>query len=126
MRKRSLKTAIAASATLFILSGAAMVWKDFPMLTMKDTKEVTVKEEQKGVTVHYFWALNDEPRVYYTKVDGEKVAMEEEGVPMEAEGNNWYSYTIPNARNVQLKFLVDGYDYATADTTYSAGEYWIE
>ena len=127
MRKKKLQTAFAAAAaTLCIVGGITVAWKCLPMATIKDTGKVTTEQEERGITVHYFWALNDEPRVYYTEVDGNKVAMEEQGVPMKSEGNNWYSYTIPNAKKVSLKFKVDQYDYTTANKTYSSGEYWIE
>lgn len=116
MRKKRLQTALAAAAaTLCIAGGITVAWQCLPGTTTKDTEKVTVEQEEKGITVHYFWALKDEPRVYYTEVDGNKVAMEEQGVPMESEGNNWYSYKIPNAKKVNLKFLVDQYDYATAN-----------
>lgn len=127
MRKKRMQTALAAAAAILcIVGGITAVWKCLPVTTIKDTAEVTAEQEEKGITVHYFWALNDEPRVYYTEVDGNKVAMEEQGVPMKSEGNNWYSYTLPNAKKVSLKFKVDQYEYATANKTYSAGEYWIE
>lgn len=127
MRKKRLQTVLAATAaTACIIGGVAVAWKCLPAVTVENQEKVTVEQENKGITVHYFWALNDEPRVYYTEVDGNKVAMEEQGVPMKSEGNNWYSYTIPNAEKVTLKFKVDQYEYVTANETYSSGEYWIE
>ena len=74
MRKKRLQTVLAATAaTACIIGGVAVAWKCLPVVTVENQEKVTVEQENKGITVHYFWALNDEPRVFYTEVDGNKV-----------------------------------------------------
>ena len=127
MNKKKLKFAVAS-----VLACAALAAGTCTAVKMVQQSSAVVNEEKnasvtKGsITIHYFWALNDEPRIYYTDVDGEKVAMEQQGVPMESEGNNWYVYTIPAANEADVQFLVDQYDFKTSAEKFSAGEYWIE
>ena len=97
--------------------------------TTRQHSSVTQTQQvaSKGnITIHYFWALNDEPRIYYPTVNKETVPMEDAGVPMEYEGNNWYTYTIPAADTANVQFLVADYDFATSAEDFAAGEYWIE
>lgn len=127
MSKKKLKLAIfSVTACIVVLLGTVVTMKGIQHYSAVVNEEKQVSASKGSITIHYFWALKDEPRIYYTEVDGEKVAMENEGVPMEAEGNNWYVYTIPAANEANVQFLVDEYDFVTSSEKFAAGEYWIE
>lgn len=127
MSRKKLKLAIfSVTACIVVLLGTVVTMKGIQHYSAVVNEEKQVSASKGSITIHYFWALKDEPRIYYTEVDGEKVAMENEGVPMETEGNNWYVYTIPAANEANVQFLVDEYDFVTSSEKFMAGEYWIE
>ena len=89
---------------------------------MKKVSTKEVKKKLNGVTVHYKWN-GAQPHLYYS-VDGTDKKTSFPGVPMKDEGNGWYSYTVPDAKEAKLIISVPSKDYQTSEFSREKGEYW--
>lgn len=77
---------------------------------------------KEQITLHYKWE-GSQPHVCYS-VENSKDKTCYPGVPMENEGNGWYSYTIENAKLANLKVSVPELEFQTSEFSRKSGEYW--
>ena len=75
------------------------------------------------ITVHFKWEAGA-PNIYYWDVNNSNDnPVSWPGVNMNAEGNDWYSYTINNATSTNLIFSYSSWQ--TSDLSRTAGEWWF-
>ena len=91
-------------------------------LTVNKVSTKDVEKKVNEITVHYKWD-GEQPHLYYS-VDGTDNKTSFPGVPMKDEGNGWYSYTVPDAKEANLIISVPSKDYQTSEFSREKGEYW--
>lgn len=93
-------------------------------------KTATVEESvnaNSNIVMHFKWTGDSTPHLYYSNVNNTGgTNMSYPGVPMNAEGNGWYSYTIPEADSADLVISVPDVDYETNSFGRTGGEYWYD
>ena len=87
-------------------------------------QNVSTSANQHEVTLHFKWE-GSQPHVAYS-VDETNTATTNPGVPMNDEGNGWYTYTIKNAEEADVVISVPEMDYTTSEFSRSEGEYWYD
>lgn len=147
-KKQICKIASAAMAGVLLVSGSAFVglqqsgwtgannggifgsqkltWTASPEKAYKTVvadQMSTQQKKEKEVTIHYKWE-GSQPHLYYN-VEGQDTFMTYPGVPMNKEGNGWYSYTITEAEAATMQINVPEKDYSTSQFDRQAGEYWF-
>ena len=85
---------------------------------------MSAKESEHEVTIHFKWE-GSQPHVAYS-VDETNTTTTTPGVPMNDEGNGWYTYTIKNAKEADVVISVPELDYTTSGFSRSEGEYWYD
>lgn len=111
MRKSAKKFLTALLAVIMIIT-SVFVWDR--------TESVYGSNEVK---VHFKWEAGT-PNIYYWNVGGttnNPVAWP--GVDMEAEGNDWYEYTISDASSANIIFYYNSWQ--TTDLSRQSGEWWF-
>ena len=93
--------------------------------------ETTTVEENVNATgnieMHFKWSGDSTPHLYYTNVNNSgEIDMSYPGVPMKAEGNGWYSYTITDADSADLVISVPDKGYETNTFERTSGAYWYD
>ena len=110
------------AATAFFLSAKPQNVTDLgtPMADAVVTPNVSYVEQmsnvqgQEGMTVHFQWDGKDFPHLYYNNVNGtQETNMTSPGVPMNQDGNGWFSYTIPGAESADIMISVPEKGYQT-------------
>ena len=93
-------------------------------------KTTTVEEDinaTNDIVMHFKWTGDSTPHLYYSNINNTGGAnMSYPGVPMKAEGNGWYSYTIAEADSADLVISVPDVDYETNSFGRTSGEYWYD
>ena len=126
-------TALAVSTFLFQTNMAEEnIFGQFSSVKMEnDTKLLSTavsNKESQGMTVHFQWNSKEEecPHLYYTNVNGsEDTNMTSPGVPMNEDGDGWYSYTIPDADSAEIQISVKEKGYQTTRQKKSGDEWWF-
>ena len=88
--------------------------------------KLSTNQQQGGMTVHFQWTSeNGEfPHLYYENVNNDgKVSMTSPGVPMNDDGDGWYSYQIQGAKSADVKISVPAMGYETTLQS-KTGEDW--
>lgn len=96
-------------------------------ITSVADKEST-KRTKQGLTVHFQWnSKNGEfPHLYYTDVNGNKdTKMTSPGVPMNDDGDGWFSYTIAGADSAKVQVSVPEYGYQTTLQEKKGEDWWL-
>lgn len=119
--KNYLKKAMIAALILTVGTIGIMV---IPKVVTNKTVENTIAAS--GVTVHYKWESDSTPRFYYTSMNGETVSMSYPGVPMKKEAEDWYSYTVSDARELEFQIIINDVNFETASISCESGEYWFD
>ena len=88
-------------------------------------KNTSLQQESKdGITLHYRWS-GEQPHLYYSvKETGETTTFP--GVPMQNEGNGWYTFTVPGAKEASFVLSVPSKNYETTEFSRIQGEYWYD
>lgn len=96
----------------------------------RNHKTTTVKENinaTNDIVMHFKWTGDSTPHLYYSNINNTGgTNMSYPGVPMNAEGNGWYSYTIAEADSADLVISVPDVDYETNSFGRTSGEYWYD
>ena len=89
-------------------------------------KTTTVEENinaTNNIVMHFKWTGDSTPHLYYSNVNNTgETNMSYPGVPMNAEGNGWYSYTIAETDSADLVISVPDVDYQTNSFGRTSGE----
>lgn len=89
------------------------------------TANTNVNASTGNVIVHFYSEEWDKPNIYYWNSKPKNVEVKWPGKAMTSEGENWFTYTIPNVSKVNLLFNYDGEQ--TDDLTRNqSGEYWYK
>lgn len=93
--------------------------------------KTTIVEESinatNNIVMHFKWTGDSIPHLYYSNVNNTGgTNMSYPGVPMNAEGNGWYSYTIAETDSADLIISVPDVDYQTNSFGRTSGEYWYD
>lgn len=84
--------------------------------------EVTIPQKSGTIILHYESSVL--PNLYYYNVNnGKNTPVAWPGVEMVSEGNNWYTYTVEQAKS--LVFLCVSSKGETEENTVLSGEYWL-
>jgi len=81
------------------------------------------KKQNKGITIHYKWGDTQPHLSYSSKTAG---TTSYPGVPMNDEGNGWYSYTIEDASEADIIMSVPEVEFQTSQFSRTEGEYWYD
>ncbi|MCR4803334.1 MAG: starch-binding protein [Lachnospiraceae bacterium] len=81
------------------------------------------KKQNKGITIHYKWGDTQPHLSYSSKTAG---TTSYPGVPMNDEGNGWYSYTIEDASEADIIMSVPELEFQTSQFSRTEGEYWYD
>ena len=121
--KRHLKKVVFGVLAVALVVASVAIAKNGTDNT-KTTKEQTVVENtnKSGITMHYKWE-GDTPHLYYSTG---AASMSYPGVPMNEEGNGWYSYTIEDAKSADMVISVPSKGYETSTFNRTSGEYWYD
>ena len=95
-----------------------------PVMQSMVAQNVSTTESQHVVTLHFKWE-GSQPHVAYS-VDETNTSTTNPGVPMNDEGNGWYTYTIKDAEVANMAISVPELDYTTSEFSRSEGEYWYD
>lgn len=84
------------------------------------------KQNKEGMTIHFEWDGEEFPHLYYNNVNGTtETNMTSPGVPMNADGNGWFSYTIPGAKSAEIMVSIPEKGYQTTLQKKEAEELWF-
>ena len=84
--------------------------------------EVTIPASDQIIKLH-FYTEEASAKLFYWNVNfGTNTPVAWPGVDMVSEGNNWYGYTIPNAKAANIVFTTANGE--TEETTVVDGEWW--
>lgn len=128
--------AVALSAGAFLLQAddrpAKNAFGQLPVVTeeagAKQLPLALSSKESQGMTVHFQWTSQEGecPHLYYTNVNGtEDTHMTSPGVPMNEEGDGWYSYTIPGADSAEIQISIKEKGYQTTLQEKSGDDWWF-
>lgn len=126
MKKHLKKIGLGMLATAVCVTtvavGASGIWKINKTTTVEESVNAT-----NDIVMHFKWTGKSTPHLYYSNVNNTTgINMSYPGVPMNAEGNGWYSYTIAEADSADLVISVPDVDYQTNSFGRTSGEYWYD
>ena len=119
-------------AGLGILAAAVCVTTVAVGVSQFGSQDKTAVVEEKvsatnDIVMHFKWTGDATPHLYYSNVNNAGgTNMSYPGVPMNAEGNGWYSYTISEVDSADLIISVPEVDYQTNSFGRNSGEYWYD
>lgn len=92
-------------------------------------KNVSVAKQtstsKENITIHFKWNDDTQPHLAYKTEDG-SIQTTKPGVPMNDEGNGWYTYTIPNTQNAEVSISIPEMGFQTSAFERTEGEYWYD
>lgn len=95
-----------------------------PTRTVTPTSAPVATIPQKSGTIILHYESSVLPNLYYYNVNnGKNTPVAWPGVEMVSEGNNWYTYTVEQARS--MVFLCVSDKGETEENTVLSGEYWL-
>lgn len=116
--RAKLKKGAVSTLILVILFATALV------LPKGKTADIAKAAE---ITLHFKWLGEEVPHIYYSNVNGDgKTPVSWPGIPMKAEENDWYSYTIPEADTADIIVDVAEQNYQTSSFSRESGEWWFD
>ena len=126
MKKHLKKIAIGAFALAAVGGSVAAIGLSGQNGQVQKTANLVEEVAETGITMHFKWE-GDTPHLYYYNVNGDEAkGISYPGVPMNAEGDGWYSYTIADATSANMIISSPSQGYQTGEFTREGGEYWYD
>ncbi len=113
----------AGTDVLGVVKCSATIASKSCLILVKGATSSDYKDVDSSITVHFKTSWNS-ANIYYWDVQPNNDATLWTGEAMTAEGNGWYTYTIPNAATANIVFN-NGSD-KTEELTVTAGEWWYK
>lgn len=91
-------------------------------VTPTSAPEVTLPASDQTITVHFNTEQQSAKMFYWNVNYGTNTPVSWPGVDMVFEGNNWYGYTIENAKSANIVLVTENGE--TEEVSVVAGEWW--
>ena len=126
--KKHLKKIVFGALAVTVVASTVAIGSNVTNVSKKTepVQNVEMATTETGITMHFKWE-GATPHLYYYNVDGNgKKEMSYPGVPMNNDGNNWYSYTIADAKTATMMISSSVEGYQTGEFEKAGGEYWYD